>query len=90
MEILIKEVHRSGDDKTYEIEAGKKEVLITLGGPNDDINVVVNNAAHKVYRGTGKYFDSFEMAADAYQSAAVKEALMTARDAHHIEIWGAA
>lgn len=44
------------------------------------INVTAQNASHKVWRGSGRIFSSWENAAAAYKSAEMKAIIATARD----------
>lgn len=66
--------------KTYTIGDGTKNIRVLYccngnEGATDYVNVKVNNAMQKVWRGMGVEFESFEQALGHYKSTRVKQAL---------------
>lgn len=70
MAVLIENVTRDKYGVSYELSSGKRSAHIRV--ESDRINVCVRNASHRVWRGFGRFFDSFAEAKDAYKSSAVK------------------
>lgn len=58
---------------SYDLSNGTKACTVTIvTGKRCYVNVIVKNAAHAAYRGTGKEFDNLELAYAAYKDAKIK------------------
>lgn len=84
MDTLITD-HTTGKHGDYiAATCGKKSAYVsTFINPKDgDLTVTVccKNAAHEVFRGFGRMFDSFDDALAAYKSAEMKAIIEAARD----------
>jgi hypothetical protein len=83
METIINETSRQtamGNDYLYvEMTCGKHSALVIVcRGATNYVQVIVQNAAHRAYRGMGKRFASMEAALNAYKTAAVRGMIETA------------
>jgi hypothetical protein len=65
--------------KSITVLVENQETTVTTGMVNG-INVIVKNASHKVWRGCGKDFTTFEQAIENYKSGKVKAAILTAKE----------
>lgn len=64
----------------YVLTSGKKQMSVTVS--ENYLNVLVHNAAHDAYRGSGKHFFSdarFDEASKAYKSSVAKEMIEEVR-----------
>ena len=72
----------------YEVTDGKKSVRVTIR-PESTIlprlNVCVQNASHRVWRGHGRDFDNFTDATNAYKMQMVKSGLGIIRAEHEFD-----
>lgn len=67
--------------KTVEMmcEGKSASVMIVSGGINY-VSVIVNNAAHRAYRGLGRQFENFSEALSAYSSPEVRSMIQAAQN----------
>lgn len=77
METRINEVSKSACGSTWvDATCNKTSAWVAIG--NHGVQVCTKNAAHKVWRGMGKRFDSKETAIANYKSAEMKAIIETA------------
>lgn len=79
-QIIIKtspaSVFAHGMYKYFTILAGNKEVAVTkFDGKTSYVNVIVKNAAHRAFKGTGKDFKTVEAAIASYKDQTIKSML---------------
>ena len=72
MDILIVKEIRSETMIHVELACGKKAAYLGFNFKHGFIDVCVQNASHRVWRGMGRTFRSFAEAIDAYKSPEVK------------------
>jgi len=74
-------------DKTYtnigrqfmvELESGKHSACICIS--RQGVQVIVQNAAHKCWRGMGKHFSSLEQALSAYKTETIRAMILEAAE----------
>lgn len=68
---IVKEM-REQDVICFQLKSGKAEAVIYHNARLGYVNVCCLNAAHRAWRGSGRYFSNFAKAVDGYKSAAVK------------------
>ena len=71
--LILTKHKRFGEYTFMTITDGKKVVDINHGP--EGVNVCANNAAHRVWKGMGKHFQSFTEAASAYKSSFMRNAI---------------
>jgi ribosomal protein L31 len=57
---------------------GKTTATVSIRKDGSEIRVIVENAAHRVWRGSGRAFPNAEQALAHYKSAAVQQIIRTA------------
>jgi short-subunit dehydrogenase len=62
---------------SFDITNDNKNVFIIQRTNNTQINVIVNNASHKVGRGLGKTFNSIEEAVNNYKCPKIKSIIQS-------------
>lgn len=70
--MLILAQTKTGDTICFEIQSEKRHVFLTVNRRIGYINVLVDNAQHRAWRGMGRTFWSFDDARNAYKSGDVK------------------
>ena len=71
---MIIKVNRQQIARDYlfvEMTCGKKTAFVSHNQSLGQINVTCDNAAHKAWKGFGKYFRSWEEAKENYRSAEI-------------------
>lgn len=81
MDVMIVEEHRTESRVSFELSCGKKSAYVSYGLVYGDVDVCVNNASHRAWRGIGKCFASFTDAFNNYKSAEVRAMIEFLRDA---------
>jgi hypothetical protein len=73
-----------GNDYLYvEMQCGKHSALVVVcRGATDYVQVIVQNAANRAWRGMGKRFANMETALNAYRTAAIRGMIQTACELH--------
>lgn len=77
MDIIITRTNTEGNYKSAEMTAGKKSAFVMINIKTNEVNVICKNAAHKAWKGCGRWFDSIQDAVDGYKSTAMKEMIKT-------------
>jgi hypothetical protein len=77
MQTIITKQVKANNSTFLEITCGKTSAEIAI--TDQTIWVVCKNAAHQVWGGMGKRFDSFDAAISSYKSSAMKSILETAQ-----------
>jgi len=69
-----------GNDYLYaEMECGKHSALVVVcRGATEYVQVIVQNAANRAWRGMGKRFANMEAAINAYKTEAIRTMIQTA------------
>jgi len=69
-----------GNDYLYvEMECGKHSALVVVcRGAAEYVQVIVQNAANRAWRGMGKRFANMEAAINAYKTEAIRTMIQTA------------
>lgn len=80
MNIIIASNIVSEYSHTLELIADKKRIIISFSFRLNDINVLVPNAAHKAYRGSGNFFSNINEALNHYNSPVTKALINAAND----------
>jgi DNA-binding protein H-NS len=72
---------KGSEYRSVELSSEKQSIsVLSVSGNHSYVNVTVNNASHKVWRGAGKVFGSIEDAISNYKSADVKAMLEYVRE----------
>lgn len=84
MNILISSVNtfeaNNSIYKSMEMTCENKSVLVlVVSGKFNYVNVTVNNAMHRAFRGIGKDFETFEQALANYKDAKIKAMIEAAK-----------
>jgi DNA-binding protein H-NS len=76
MDILIESETSDNQGRSFSVVAAGQRVYVRVPAHKSaQVNVIVQNASHRAWRGCGKFFDSLESALDAYKSEKVKAAI---------------
>lgn len=83
MEAMVTETIRQtalGNQYLYvELQCGKHAALVVVcQGASNYVQVIVENAMHRAFRGMGRRFATIEAAMAAYKTAAVRTMIATA------------
>jgi hypothetical protein len=82
MEAMIVDHTTTNSSHYVELTCGKKGALVIVNtGYDSHIRVIVNNAAHRVFRGMGRRFATVADAVAAYKTDAVKTMILAAVEA---------
>jgi len=66
--------------KSIELNCENKSVLVlVVSGKINYVNVTVNNAMHRAFRGIGKDFTTFEAAIENYKDSKIKAMIQAAK-----------
>lgn len=66
--------------KSFELNCENKSVLVlVVSGKSNYVNVTVNNAMHRAFRGIGKDFATFEAAIENYKDSKIKAMIEAAK-----------
>lgn len=66
--------------KSFELNCENKSVLVlVVSGKSNYVNVTVNNAMHRAFRGIGKNFATFEAALENYKDSKIKAMIEAAK-----------
>lgn len=76
MDIQISNVTKTDSAKYVQATCGKVSAFVAFS--NHGVQVVCHNAAHKVWRGSGKHFDSADEAINNYRSGEMKAIISAA------------
>lgn len=80
MSILIIDQRDSQFSKSVELTDGKKTARVSISKSDGRINVCCQNASHRVWLGMGRFFKSWEAAAEGYKSAPMRSLIRAAKD----------
>lgn len=76
MDILITNQSTSDHGLFFEATCGKKSAFVSFGkSSGTGLNVCCQNASHRVWRGSGKWFRDINEAKAAYKSSEMKAIL---------------
>lgn len=75
MELAITEAKQIENHSYIVITNGKQTVQVFRGGISGMINIINRNASHRVWRGSGKSFQTFADARKAYRSEFMRSAI---------------
>jgi hypothetical protein len=64
--------------KSVELSNGKTSICVSIDRSDGWVQVICQNAAHRVWRGAGRFFPSFEAALAGYKSASVRSLIQAA------------
>jgi hypothetical protein len=83
MEAMVTDTSRQtalGNEYLYaELQCGKHSALVVVcRGATNYVQVIVQNACHRAWRGMGRRFATVEAALAAYKTAAVRTMIETA------------
>lgn len=59
---------------------GKEVYVMEVTGKTNYVNIRYKNAASKAWRGTGKFFDNFDLALSNYKCSKIKSIISSAKD----------
>ena len=66
--------------KSFEIVCeNKSAIIMVVSGKINYVNVTVNNASHRAFRGLGKDFPTFEAAIENYKDSKIKAMIEAAK-----------
>lgn len=80
MEIQITKATVAGDWFHFAGTCGKTSAEISIRGSHAEVWVCCQNAAHKVWRGMGKRFETVAQSLAAYKSPAMQSLIRAAAD----------
>lgn len=73
MNIQINSDNAADGSREIETTVGSKRIYVGISSLG--VNVLCRNAAHRAWRGTGRFFDDFAAAREGYKSGAMKAAI---------------
>jgi len=66
--------------KSFELVCeNKSAIVLVVSGKSNYVNVTVNNASHRAFRGLGKDFETFEAALENYKDSKIKAMIQAAK-----------
>lgn len=66
--------------KSFKVVCENKSVIVlVVSGNSNYVNVTVNNAMHRAFRGIGKDFATFEAAIENYKDSKIKAMIEAAK-----------
>ena len=57
----------------------KRATIVAVSGKQNYVNVVVNNASHRAFKGLGNIFSTFEKAVEKYSDPKIKAIINAAK-----------
>ncbi len=80
MDVQIIDTSSSEYTDTVTIRVDNTEAFVSRSKRDGEINVLCMNASNRVWRGSGRFFGTWEAALEGYKSAKMKTAISAARD----------
>jgi hypothetical protein len=80
MQVIITSAEDTENGKYFLIDCGKTSAHIYVSKAGY-INVCCKNASHKAWKGSGRYFLTFQEAVEAYKSSEMKAIISAAVEA---------
>lgn len=81
---ILQDSSEQANDSLYRslhLASDNREILVgVVSGKHNHVNVIVNNASHKVWRKFGKQFNTIDEAINHYKTAAIKSMLQFVKE----------
>lgn len=78
MMVQIERINTAEHANYITATCGSKSAMVAINHDKTTVQVICKNAAHKAWRGSGRFFDSVQDAVDGYKSAEMKSMIQAA------------